>query len=148
MKDCLSAERENDKTQFRRWHLGNDISLSSVFLEGTFKVTTMISKSCRNLPLAAKGQKICQTGRVSYVPCIRHNFKTLKKEEQLAVKQIFVVGHTTPNSKILDCHCNNAFLSRLSVSETEEYVCTKTVFMNGSTVRDCQKTYTGLLRQH
>lgn len=59
VKDCLSAERENDKTQFRRWRLCSDISLS------------------------------------------------------------------------------------LSVSETEEYVCTKTVFMNGSTVRDCQKTYTG-----
>ena len=32
---------------------------------------------------------------------------------------------------------------RLSVSETEEWVCTKTTLNNGSTIRDCQKTYTG-----
>ena len=143
MKDCLSAERENDKAQFRRWRLGNDISLSSVFLERTCMVTPIFPKVAVTYHKLQKNPKSCQTGHVSHVPCIRHYFTTLK-----TVKQIFVVGHTRPNSKSLDCHCNNAFLSRLSVSETEEYVCTKTVFMNGSTVRDCQKTYTGLLRQH
>ena len=39
---------------------------------------------------------------------------------------------------------NIGIIPRLSVSETEEFVCTKTVFANGSIVRDCQKTYTGL----
>ena len=33
---------------------------------------------------------------------------------------------------------------RLSVSESSEWVCTKTIFNNGSTVRGCKKTYTGI----
>ena len=33
---------------------------------------------------------------------------------------------------------------RLSVSESEEWVCTKTVFPNASTLRACEKTYTGI----
>ena len=139
MKDCLSAERENDKTQFRRWHLGNDISLSSVFLERTCVVTPMIPKSCR--------PKNCQTGRVSHVPCIRHNFKTLKQRNSLLLNRFSSLA--TPRRIVKSWTATvTMLLSRLSVSETEEYVCTKTVFMNGSTVRDCQKTYTGLLRQH
>jgi len=31
----------------------------------------------------------------------------------------------------------------LSVSESSEWVCTKTIFNNGSIIRGCQKTYTG-----
>ena len=31
----------------------------------------------------------------------------------------------------------------LSVSESQEWVCTKTVFSNGTIVRGCEKTYTG-----
>ena len=31
----------------------------------------------------------------------------------------------------------------LSVSESKEWVCTKTVFSNGTIVRGCEKTYTG-----
>ena len=34
-------------------------------------------------------------------------------------------------------------LCRLSVSESSEWVCTKTIFANGSVVRGCEKTYTG-----
>ena len=34
-------------------------------------------------------------------------------------------------------------LCRLSVSESSEWVCTKTIFTNGSVVRGCHKTYTG-----
>ena len=37
----------------------------------------------------------------------------------------------------------NVVFSRLSVSESEEWVCTKTVFPNASTLRACEKTYTG-----
>ena len=33
---------------------------------------------------------------------------------------------------------------RLSVSESSEWVCTKTIFNNGSIVRGCKKTYTGI----
>ena len=34
----------------------------------------------------------------------------------------------------------------LSVSESKEWVCTKTVFSNGTIVRGCEKTYTGKSR--
>ena len=37
-------------------------------------------------------------------------------------------------------------LHRLSVSESEEWVCTKTVFPNSSTLRACEKTYTGFVK--
>ena len=37
-----------------------------------------------------------------------------------------------------------ARVHRLSVSESEEWVCTKTVFPNASTLRACEKTYTGI----
>ena len=36
------------------------------------------------------------------------------------------------------------FSPRLSVSESEEWVCTKTVFPNASILRACEKTYTGI----
>ena len=35
------------------------------------------------------------------------------------------------------------FFGRLSVSETAEWVCTKSVFANGTVRRHCEKTYTG-----
>ena len=38
------------------------------------------------------------------------------------------------------------YLHRLSVSESEEWVCTKTVFPNASTLRACEKTYTGITK--
>ena len=78
------------------------------------------------------------------------------------VKDCIGTENPTPEAKLRNDHLSFSWAShgifsedilkiclhRLSVSESEEWVCTKTVFTNGSTLRECQKTYTGAWPGH
>jgi|ERR1712192_67681 len=91
------------------------------------------------------GRHDCQDGsdendcNYSHITVVRR-FRCLSGwGSNVAVKDCIGTDSRTLEAKLRSDHLSFS----LSVSESEEWVCTKTVFPNASTLRACEKTYTG-----